>query len=278
MSVSFGWFSTGRDREAIDLLEEVQRLIQLGFIKGRIDFVFCNRESAEDAESDKFIDAVNKFGIDLICFSSRKFKPQKQRNFKEQWRREYDREIIKLIGHRQVDWVVLAGYMLIVSDVLCKKFKMINLHPALPGGPKGTWQEVIWRIIEEEKSETGAMIHLVTEELDAGPAISYFSFPIRGKDFQELWFNFKQKSKKKSFDEIKFYEGEREPLFKKIREEEFKREIPLLICTLKKIADKEIDVNMKSQILINGEVSEGPLCLNDLLYGFIKKEEIHEKR
>lgn len=267
MCISFGWFSTGRDQEAVRLLKEVQSSIQSGFIKGKIDFVFCNRERGESIESDEFIDIVNKFGIDLICFSSKKFKPEMGSDplKKEQWRREHDSEIIKLIEHRQVDLIVLAGYMLIVSDVLCKKFKMINLHPALPGGPKGTWQEVIWKVIEGKKSETGAMIHLVTKELDAGPPISYFSFPIRGGEFEKLWFNFEQKSEDKSFNEIKFNEGEEEPLFKKIREEEFKREIPLLVWTCKKIADKEIEISDNGQILINDKLSEKGFCLNNVL-------------
>jgi phosphoribosylglycinamide formyltransferase-1 len=46
---------------------------------------------------------------------------------------------------------------------------MINLHPAAPGGPTGTWQEVIWQLIEGRAVETGVMMHLVTPELDRGP-------------------------------------------------------------------------------------------------------------
>lgn len=268
MSISLGWFSTGRDREAIQLLEQVQASIQTGFIKGKIDFVFCNREKGENKESDEFIDTVKKFGIDIICFSSKRFASQKENLTKEQWRKEYDSEIIKLIKNRKIDLTVLAGYMLIVSDVLCNKFKMLNLHPALPNGPKGTWQEVIWKVIEEKKSETGAMIHLVTEELDAGHPVSYFSFSVRGGEFDELWSNFMQKNRIKSFNEIKFSEGEEEPLFKRIREEEFKKEIPLLVSTIKKIADKEIEINNNGQILINRKISEKALCLNDALNNF----------
>jgi len=270
MGISFGWFSSGRDREAIRLLEQVWSSIQSNFIKGDIDFVFCNRERGEGVESDEFIDTANRFGIDVICFSSRKFRAQKGIK-KDQWRREYDKEIIKLIGHRPIDIIVLAGYMLIVSDILCRQFKMINLHPALPDGPKGTWQEVIWEVIEGNKSETGAMMHLVTEELDAGPPISYFSFPIRGGEFDKLWINLEQEIRHKSLNEIKVSEGEEEPLFKKIREEEFKREIPLLVCTLKEISDGEININKDVQTLISE--SKEALCLNDVIEDFLKNEE-----
>ena len=45
--------------------------------------------------------------------------------------------------------LVMAGYMLIVSPAMCRRFAILNLHPALPGGPTGTWQEVIWRLLDE---------------------------------------------------------------------------------------------------------------------------------
>ena len=75
--------------------------------------------------------------------------------------------------------LVLAGYMLIASPALCRKYAMLNLHPALPGGPKGMWQHVIWELIENEADETGAMIHLATAQLDRGPVVSSFRFSLR---------------------------------------------------------------------------------------------------
>lgn len=268
MAISLGWFSSGRDLEAIQLLEKVRFAIKSNFIKANIKYVFCNREKGESAQSDTFINTVNKFALNLICFSSKQFKPhlKKDPRLLDQWRREYDEEIVNFIKRQEVDLIILAGYMLIVSDVLCRQFKMINLHPALPNGPKGTWQEVIWDIIEERKSETGAMMHLVTEKLDEGPPISYFKFPIRGGEFDSLWLKFEQKTKDKPFNEIRLDQGENEELFKKIREEEFKREIPLIICTLSKIARGEINIKSTGQILIDGEESKSPICLNDDIY------------
>jgi len=71
------------------------------------------------------------------------------------------------------DLCVLAGYMLIVGPEMCTRFNMINLHPAAPGGPTGTWQDVIWQLIKQRARETGVMMHLVTPELDRGPVVSY---------------------------------------------------------------------------------------------------------
>src|SRR3990172_8717861 len=44
---------------------------------------------------------------------------------------------------------MLAGYMLIATELLCERYDLLNLHPAAPDGPAGAWQEVIWRLIEE---------------------------------------------------------------------------------------------------------------------------------
>ena len=51
----FGWFSTGKDKAARDLLQAVQHQIKLGEIRAEIVFVFCSRELGESAESDMFI-------------------------------------------------------------------------------------------------------------------------------------------------------------------------------------------------------------------------------
>jgi len=267
-----GWFSTGRDEAARELLKAVQEKIKAGYIKNsKIAFVFSNREPGEFKESDLLFNLVKSYGINLICFSHRKFKPEMRRKGLEEtkiigedsetlkaWRREYDKEVFKRIKDYNPNLIVLAGYMLIVGDELCKKYAMINLHPAPPGGPKGTWQEVIWKLIEKEAKEAGAMIHLVTEKLDEGPPITYFTFPIVGEAYEELWMKIKEKGFKKVLQE----EGEENLLFKKIRNEEKKREIPLLIETIKMIAENEIKIK-NGEIFFKKEKILNGVCLNE---------------
>ena len=65
-----GWFSSGRDKAARDLLTVAQRSIALGEIRDDIAFVFCNREPGESKESDSFLRLVKSYGLPLICFSS----------------------------------------------------------------------------------------------------------------------------------------------------------------------------------------------------------------
>ena len=66
----------------------------------------------------------------------------------------------------------MAGYMLISSPAFCRRYAILNLHPALPGDPTGTWQQVIWQLLEDDAAETGAMMHLATAQLDRGPVRS----------------------------------------------------------------------------------------------------------
>jgi len=131
--------------------------------------------------------------------------------------------------------------MLIASPALCRKYAMLNLHPALPGGPMGMWQQVIWELIESEASETGAMIHLATAQLDRGPVVSYFRLPLRGPDWDPLWRQFRDKRRTMSVEEIAAAAGEGEPLFAEIRRRGEIREIPLLYLTLRQFAEGRLN-------------------------------------
>jgi phosphoribosylglycinamide formyltransferase-1 len=229
-----GWFSTGRDKAARDLLTVVQRGIALGEIKAELAFVFCNREPGEAKETDLFLKLVESYGIPLVCFSYQKFKASRGLIS----RLDYDREVMKRLKGFRPGLCVLAGYMLIVGKEMCQRYNMINLHPAAPSGPKGTWQEVIWQLIDNQAQESGVMMHLVTPELDEGPPIAYCTFPIRGKTFDKYW----PKIKGHRAEEIKRTQGENNPLFQLIRKHGLAREFPLIIATLKAFSQGKVKI------------------------------------
>jgi phosphoribosylglycinamide formyltransferase-1 len=223
-----GWFSTGRDKAARDLLTVTQRGIALGEIKAEIAFVFANRRRGESRESDLFLKLVESYGLPLVSFSSKDFETNAPR-LSTEWRLSYDREVMQRLEGFDADLCVLAGYMLIVGAEMCQKYNMINLHPAAPGGPKGTWQEVIWQLIENKAKATGVMMHLVTPELDEGPPATFCTFSIRGKTFDRYWAEIEGQS----IAAIKRKQGENNKLFKAIRRHGLAREFPLIIATLK---------------------------------------------
>ncbi len=239
-----GWFTTARDEAAIDLLKVVYSHIQSGFLPLEIAYVFVSKEKGEGEFSDKLIELAEKeMGLKVVTFSALKFKPDLRKKDKVLWREEYHKEVLKRLPE-EVDFGVLAGYMWIVSPEFCKSLKLINLHPALPGGPKGAWQEVIWQLISARACETGAMMHLVTPELDEGPPISYFRISLRTSEFLPLWKAAEEVLLKYHLSGLKIREGEKNLLFQKIREEEVKRELPLIVYTLKYLAENKISLDV----------------------------------
>jgi phosphoribosylglycinamide formyltransferase-1 len=233
-----GWFSTGRGKGSRDLLTVAQGAIRTDELKAAIPFVFCSREPGDAPGSDQFIDLVNGFGIPLVCFSSRKFKRQMKAEAPDEWRIEYDRAVMQRLDVFPHDLCILAGYMLVVGREMCRKYKMVNLHPAAPGGPKGTWQEVIWQLIEQKAQSTGAMMHLVTPELDQGPPVAYCTFSLRGEPFDKHW----NEIEGLSVNQIKSRQGEENALFKLIRQRGVVREHPLVLSTINAFSEGNVRV------------------------------------
>jgi folate-dependent phosphoribosylglycinamide formyltransferase PurN len=243
-----GWFSTGRGEGSYGLLKAALDAITAGELNARIEFVFCNREKGQAEGSDRFIAFVQENRIPLVTLSSQRFRKEHGNARWADLREEFDNAALKLLAKFDVDLTVNAGYMLI-APVLCRKYPMINLHPALPGGPIGMWQDVIWELIEKEATESGAMVHIVTEEVDGGPVLSYCRFSARGPGMDRLW---REASNRPAAD-LRKEHGEEFPLFKRLREMGLVRERPLVVETLKAIA--------KGQIKLEKAAARGPVDL-----------------
>ena len=278
-----GWFSSGRDKAAFDLLLAVHKAIENNYIKNaRIRYLFINREYGESSKSDALFELASKLGIEVICLSSKKFKTDQRLKGLEhsiklgydseelkKWRKNYDREIINRLNKKESDLNVLAGYMLIFSNFMVQHHVFINLHPALPGGPQGTWQKVIWTLIKVKAEKAGCMIHLVTEELDRGPPITYCTFSIRGGKFDALWNDLEHQLQSTPFDTIMKKEYETHPLFQAIREEEAVREAPLLIETIRLFSKKKLLIKNKD-VFMDCEKIEGGLSLTEPVERYLK--------
>ena len=237
--LSLGWFSTGRDEAARQLLQVVYQAIQRGDIEAKIAVVFCSRSPGESVQSDLFLQLVQSYSIPCIYLSYKDLVSSNPVDGRDLSRRyAYDQQVIKLLKGFRVDLCILAGYMLIVSPEMCRHFPMINLHPAAPGGPKGTWQEVIWQQIEQRATSSGVMMHLVTPELDRGPAITYCTYSLRTPALNPLW----KEIEKLSVGEIKRREGENNALFRLIRMEGLKREFPLILATIKAFSQGHVRI------------------------------------
>ena len=242
VTLSLGWFSTGQGSGSRGLFRFVQNAITSGGLDARMDFVFCNREPGESAESDLFLKLVSSYNIPLVYFSYQGFRAGRaagqQGEALPRWRLDYDREVMTRLKAFHPDLCLLAGYMLIVGREMCSQYNMINLHPAAPGGTTGSWQEVIWQLIESQARETGVMMHLVTPELDRGPVVSYCTFPVSGRPFDSCW----RQIRGQSIGEIKTSQGENNPLFRLIRQHGLSREFPLIISTMKAFSQGDVKI------------------------------------
>ena len=213
------------------MLRFVQQRILRGELNARLECVFSNRDPGEAEGSDQFFDLVRSYDLPLVTLSSTKFRLARDGPFATH-REEYDRQVMELLSTFSPDICVLAGYMLIVGGAMCRAYSLLNLHPALPQGPIGTWQDVVWQLIESQSTHTGAMIHLATENVDRGPVVSYCTVPITGGTFAPLWAELNPRD----LAHLKEVQGEDLPLFQLIRQAEYQREPYLLFETLRSVA------------------------------------------
>ena len=233
--LNVGWLSTGRGEGSLGLLRFVQDRILDGKLDARIQFIFSNRAPGETEGSDRFFAQVNEYGLPLVNVSSAAFRRGRSGPFTRH-RDEYDRQVMDLLSPFSPDICVLAGYMLIVGGAMCRAYPLLNLHPALPDGPIGTWQEVVWSLIETRAARTGAMIHLATEDVDRGPVVSHSIVPLSGGAFAPLW----EDLEGRDLAEVRSRQGEDFPLFQLIRQAEYQREPYLLFETLRAVADGRV--------------------------------------
>lgn len=253
------WFATGAGTTSPRLLRACLEAARSGRLDAAIAVVFVNREPGEDEGSDAYCAEVEASGVPLVRLSDRRFRRERGGEVARKgealpaWRVEYDREVMRLLAPYEFDLGVLAGYKLIFGAEAATTWDLLNLHPAIPGGPIGVWQDVIWELIATGSDRAGVMMHLATPELDEGPVVTYCTYPIRGPDIDPLWRDVECRLPSEARDE----KGEGLPLFKAIRNAGVAREIPLVIETLRAFADGRIRIHGKRVVDVDGVAIAG---------------------
>lgn len=97
-------------------------------------------------------------------------------------RETYDRQVVAALREKKVDLVCLAGYMRLLSPYFVKEFpqRILNIHPSLLPAFPGL--EPHRQAIEHGAKFSGATVHFVDENLDAGPIIIQAVVPIEDSD------------------------------------------------------------------------------------------------
>ena len=139
--------------------------IEAGRVDARIQIVISNVPEVYALERAK------KHGIPSLIIPHKGLK-----------REEYDQKLVEGLRARDVELVVLAGFMRIITPVLLRAFPMrvINIHPALLPAFPGTH---VWQTqIDYGVKFAGCTVHFVDEGTDTGPIIIQAVVPVYDDD------------------------------------------------------------------------------------------------
>jgi phosphoribosylglycinamide formyltransferase 1 len=97
-------------------------------------------------------------------------------------REAFDTAIVAALQAAQVDWVVMAGWMRIVTPVLINAFadRLLNIHPSLLPSFRGI--RAVEQALNAGVKITGCTVHLVVPEVDAGAIIMQAAVPVLAGD------------------------------------------------------------------------------------------------
>jgi len=87
-------------------------------------------------------------------------------------RADFDAELVRVLGEAGAEWVVLAGFMRVLTPTFLRAFphRVVNIHPALlPSFPGIDAQK---QAVDYGVRITGCTVHLVDEGVDTGPVLA----------------------------------------------------------------------------------------------------------
>ena len=143
--------------------------------------------SGNGSNFENIVHSCPDHDVVIMVYNKKKAKAKKRADrlvIKSCYTKDED-EIIALFEAYQVDLVVMAGWMRIVSKKFCDAFagRLINLHPSLL--PKYKGLHAVEEALKSGDDETGCTVHWVTEELDSGGIIRQQTVPILPGDTAE---------------------------------------------------------------------------------------------
>jgi phosphoribosylglycinamide formyltransferase-1 len=151
-------------------LQAVIDAIEAGTVQAKIVAVISNKQEAPALER------AGRHGLSGL------FVDPKPHAGRADGREAYDRELLDVLRRHDVELVLLAGYMKIVTTVLVEAFanRMMNIHPSLL--PSFPGLDVQKKAIDWGCKLAGCTVHFVTEGVDEGPIILQAAVPILDDD------------------------------------------------------------------------------------------------
>ena len=142
---------------------------------GKITFVLASNENAYALERAK------KAGIEAAVVNRKQYASKA----------DYDKAVLKALEGRNIDLIVLAGFLSILGEELVSKYnnRIINVHPSLIPlfcGDGFYGKKVHTAVLNSGMKVTGATVHFVNEITDGGAIILQKAVPIEQGDNEEI--------------------------------------------------------------------------------------------
>jgi len=149
--------------------EVIAQAIQNQQLNAQIQVLIYNNPGAKAAAR------AEKYGIPSILLNHRDHKK----------REELDTQIVKTFQEHDVKWVIMAGWMRIVTQVLLNAFpdQVINIHPSLLPSFPGI--RSVEQALAAKVKITGCTVHIAHLEVDSGPILMQAAVPILPDDTAE---------------------------------------------------------------------------------------------
>ncbi|WP_153731601.1 phosphoribosylglycinamide formyltransferase [Sporosarcina obsidiansis] len=125
---------------------------------------------------DAFVtERAKQAGIPVAAFRPRDFETKQA----------YEQAILAVLQEAQVEWLILAGYMRLISHVLLDAYpeRIINIHPSLL--PSFPGKDAIGQAVKAGVKVTGVTVHLVDEGMDTGPILAQQAVNVIDNDEQQ---------------------------------------------------------------------------------------------
>lgn len=142
---------------------------------GKITLVLASNENAYALERAK------KAGIPSVVVNKKNYPTKK----------EYDNAVLEALSGKNIDLIVLAGFLTILGEDLIKQYsnRIINIHPSLIPlfcGDGFYGKKVHTAVLESGVKVTGATAHFVNEITDGGAIILQKAVPVEQGDNEDI--------------------------------------------------------------------------------------------
>lgn len=143
-------------------LKAIIDAIDDGRLDASIALVLSNQPNAPG------LDHARRAGIETLVLSHKAFAT----------REDFDRAMVKELSDRGVALVCLAGFMRMLSPVFVDAFphRILNIHPSLL--PKYPGLHPQQQALDDHATVSGATVHIVNKDLDAGPIVLQREVPV----------------------------------------------------------------------------------------------------